>query len=199
MSERARKTAERIRELVPLIEVLADYGFLVDPNVPDRGQQFSCTLHGDGSDSKPSAHYYPDTGQFFCFACGRSRDAIALVRELENIGFWSAVRQLEKRFGLTPLPWEAGAEDRPQTPRQVVEAALNPHETAEQALHRLNTFLMNLTRERSLAPEVCAGLWEAHDRVLVYADDEGDEKAVLGLAHKVLQKAKDALKALAEE
>ena len=195
MSERARKSADRIREEIPLIEVLDDYGFEVDPRAVDREQQFSCSLHGDGSDSKPSARYYPDTGQFFCFACGRSRDAIAVVREKEGVGFWAAIRKLEKRYGLQPLPWEADAEDRPQTPTQVVETSLRRSETAGEALLRLERFLANLTQERSLGPQRCAGLWEAHDRVVAYLAESGDEDAVVGMAHKVLLKAKEALKA----
>lgn len=194
MSDRARRSADRIRDEVPLIEVLADYGFDIDTRAGDREQQFPCTLHGDGSDSIPSARYYPETGQYFCFACGRSRDAIAIVREKEGVKFWEAIRKLEKTYGLQPLPWEPGDDERPQTPTQVLEASLSRTETAEEALHRLGKFLLNLTRERSLDPQKCAGLWEAHDRVIAFLADEGDEDMVVGMAHKVLLKAKEALK-----
>ena len=116
---RSRKSAERIREEVPIIEVLADYGYDVDTRGGDREQQFSCDLHGDGQDSKPSARVYPDNNQFFCFACGRSRDVLALVMEKEALSFWDAIRKIEKRHGLSPLPWEPDEEDA--TRRDVVD------------------------------------------------------------------------------
>lgn len=195
---RAKAQAERIRKEVPLIQVLVDYGFDVDHRDGDRETQFSCTLHGDGSDSKPSARYYPETGQYFCFACGRSRDAIAVVREKEGCGFGDAVRKLEQRFGLQPLPWDPADEERTQTPRQAVEASLRRQETAEEALKRVERFLFSLTKERSLDPQRCAGLWEAYDRVVVYLAEDGDEVSGVRMAHKVLTAAKEALKSSME-
>jgi hypothetical protein len=194
LSERAKQSADRIREEIPIIRVLALYQFEVDPRGEDREQQFSCTMHGDGTDNKPSARVYPDSNQFFCFACGTSRDSIALVREKENIGFWDAIRLLEKEFGLDPLPWSAEAEDRPATPAEAVRAALTPSETPEQSLHRLHRFLDGLTRERTLPAQRTAGLWEAYDRVQVYLDEDGDPYKAVVFAHKVLAAAKEALK-----
>jgi hypothetical protein len=191
MSSRAQRSAERIREEVPLIQVLADYGFRVDPDHPDRQQQFSCSLHGDGSDSKPSARYYPE-GQFFCFACGRPRDAIALVREVENLTFWEAVRKLEGRFGLKPLPFEE--EEERTTPQKEIERALQRRATPEQSLARVEAFLMGLTRERSLEEGKCAGLWEAFDRVRLLAEDPQQSHSVASLCDKILDRAKQALK-----
>ena len=190
---RGRQSADRIREEVSMVQVLSDYGYEVYPAENDREQQFSCDLHGDGDDNTPSARFYPGGGQFFCFACGRSRDAIALVREKEGLGFWQAIRVLEKRYGLKPLPWEPDAKDRPQTPRQAIEKALRPTETVEEAFTRVERFLMNLTREHSLPPQRCAGLWEAFDRVQAYLADESNEEQAIRLAHKILTAAKKAL------
>jgi hypothetical protein len=197
LSERARKSADRIRDEVNLVQVLADYGFHVDPNYPDREQQFSCTLHGDGSDNKPSARYYPDGGQFYCFACGRSRDAITLVREVENLSFWQAVRSLEKRFHLDPLPWEPGEERL--SPIREIERGLRRQQTPEQALARVDAFLTGLTVERSLTAKKCAGLWEAYDRVRLLSEEPRQGHTVLALCDKILYRAKEALKKQAEE
>jgi len=190
---RAKRAADRIREEIPLIQVLADYGYDVEPRVQDREQQFRCDLHGDGSDGKPSARYYPDGGQFFCFACGSSRDAVALVQEKEGKSFWEAVSLLEARYGLPPLPWQASDDKREPTVADQVKAALRPAESPEGALSRLERFLMGITQERSLPPERCAGFWEGYDRVGAYFRAEGDPSKVIEMAYRILGSAKDAL------
>jgi hypothetical protein len=194
---RGRRAADRIREEIPLAQVLADYGYAVySDESGGREQQFSCDLHGDGSDNKPSARLYPHGNQFFCFACGISRDAIALVREKEGCSFWDAVKKLESRYGLAPLPWEDG--DQHESPEKQLhegmQQSLRPNETPEQVLHRLDTFLRGLTRERSLTPLRVAGFWEAHDRVVAYLADDGDAGKAVEMAHRVLQAAKDAIR-----
>ena len=191
---RSRKAVDRIREQVPIIEVLADYGYEVDTRGGDREQQFSCDLHGDGRDSKPSARVYPDNNQFFCFACGRSRDVLALVMEKESLEFWPAVRKIEKRYRLPPLPWEPEDDEAPPTPAKALEKALNTSEKPEQALMRLERFLQGLTTERSLNQVAIAGLWEAYDRIAFLSSDGGDDGTVVSMCHKVLEAAKQALK-----
>lgn len=187
---RSKRAADRIREEIPVLRVLYDYGYQVDPRAEEYEQQFPCDLHGDGSDGKPSARVYPSGGQFFCFACGRSRDVIALVREKEGIDFWKAVKVLESRYGLPPLPWEN--EEAPPTPRQEIEEALNPRETSTEVLLRLQRFLSGLTRERALSAQRCAAFWEAYDRVISAKGDGVPESSIIGMAHKVLTVAKKA-------
>jgi hypothetical protein len=193
---RARRAADRIREEIPLASVLVRYGYDVYDDDGEREQQFSCDLHGDGSDNKPSARLYPYNNHFFCFACGRSRDAIALVREKEGCGFWDAIKKLEEWYGLEPLPWEEGdSVERPEKAlKKELDQALRPSETPDQALTRLERFLDGLTKDRSLTPQRVAGLWEAHDRVDMYLTDGGDPDKAIGMAHRVLTAAKDALR-----
>lgn len=191
---RGRQAADRIREEIPLVNVLADYGYGVYLEGGDHEQQFSCDLHGDGRDGKPSARLYPDNNQFFCFACGRSRDAIALVREKEGVAFWDAVKLLEKRYGLTPLPWSPEEESPEKVLSTAMATALNPRETPEMALERVGKFLMGLCQDRSLNPQRLAGFWEAHDRVVVFLKEGGDSTRAHTMAHRVLDAAKDALK-----
>ncbi len=62
---RSKQRADRIRAEVPILEVLATYGYRVTVG-GDREQQFQCDLHGDGKDGKPSARVYPDEGHWFC-------------------------------------------------------------------------------------------------------------------------------------
>jgi len=65
---RARKRADRIRETIPIVSVLADYGYEVRTDGGDREQQFACNLHGDGNDVKPSARVYPHSNSWHCIA-----------------------------------------------------------------------------------------------------------------------------------
>ncbi len=190
MMGRAKRAADRIRNEVPIIGVLSDYGYAVHPDGGDREQQFSCDLHGDGMDTKPSARVYPDSGSFHCFACGRSRDAITLVQEKEGIDFWKAVKALEARYGLPPLPWSA-EDEAPKTVADQVGDALKRDLTYEDTAKRVRRFLATVASERTGSPRQLAGLWEAYDRV-TFMHTEGDvsDAKAAALCLKVLDGAK---------
>jgi hypothetical protein len=146
--------------------VLADYGYRVSPHGEDREQQFSCDLHGDGSDSKPSARVYPSSNSWYCFACGRPRDAIQTCREKEGQDFWAAIKTLEARYHLPQLP--------PNAPSlaEEVQARLNTDFTLDETKERANRFLQIMTDEREKSLKVVLAFWEAFDKVL-YEHDEG--------------------------
>lgn len=92
------KRSERIKEKISIFSVLHSYNYdIVDsPNE----QQFRCNLHGDGSDGSPSARAYPDSNSWYCFACGKTRDAISTVMEIEGVSFSQACKALETKYGL---------------------------------------------------------------------------------------------------
>ena len=171
---RARESADRIRAEVPIVDVLYDYGYRVHPDGEDREQQFACDLHGDGSDSKPSARVYPESASFHCFACGRSRDAITLVREKEGVEFWQAVKMLEAKYGLPPLPWSGPDEkSEPKMEARVTEALQRDHsQTVDQVFTRIDRLVDSCCRERAVTPDQCAAWWEARDKVF-YLHKEG--------------------------
>lgn len=195
---RGKKAADRIRADLPMLGVLADYGYKVHPNGGDREQSFSCDLHGDGRDSRPSAIYYPRTNSFHCFACSRSRDVVTLVMEKEGLTFWPAVRKIEKQYGLPPLPWEdddTPDAPPPPTPGQQVTTLLDGQGTVswEQAATRVETFLRGLGEERTLDPSLVVKLWEAYDKVrFLYGEEKVKERDAAHLAMKVLAAAKEA-------
>lgn len=107
----AKRRADRIRNTIDLGKILEDYGYSVRSNM-DREQQFSCDLHGDGRDGKPSARYYPGSQSWYCFACGRARDAITTVKEKEGWDFNKACSHLERQNGLSPLPYQKKAKTK---------------------------------------------------------------------------------------
>ena len=188
----AKVAANRIRDEVPILDVLVDYGYAVHPDGGDREQQFSCDLHGDGSDSKPSARVYPDSASFYCFACGRTRDAITLVQEKEGIGFWQAVRALEKRYGLAPMKWVR--EEKEASATDQVSSALEVKVPVDTVFQRTEMFLLSMCREKSAEPWQMVALWEAYDQVrnAHYKESVADREAKV-LSLKVLDKAKTLL------
>jgi intein/homing endonuclease len=95
---RAKQRADRIRQDIDIVQVLADYGYKVNPGGGDREQQFSCDLHGDGSDSKPSARVYPSSNSWYCVSVHE--------RVLTEQG-WVKLRHLERLANLSVLDGEA--------------------------------------------------------------------------------------------
>lgn len=92
------KRSERIKEKVSIFSVLHSYNYDVVDS--PREQQFRCNLHGDGSDNSPSARAYPDSNSWYCFACGKTRDAISTVMEIEGVRFSQACKALEVKYDL---------------------------------------------------------------------------------------------------
>ncbi len=192
---RAKAAADRIRAEVPIVDVLYEYGYHVHPDGDDREQQFSCDLHGDGSDTKPSARVYPESASFHCFACGRSRDAITLVREKEGIDFWPAVKALEARYGLDPLPWDGPEEPRKdKAVHKINEALEHTSETTEQLLQRVSRIIDSCCRERSIPADRCAAFWEAHDKVsMIHHKNQAPEASTKAAASRVLHTVREYL------
>lgn len=196
---RAKQRADRIRAEVPMAEILAGYGYRVRTDAGDREQNFSCDLHGDGRDSRPSAIFYPRTNSAHCFACSRSRDAITWVQEKEGIDFWSAVKKIEADYNLPPLPWEddipekgtGTAPARPRGATSEVEAALTHAESYDASEDRVRRYLTALCAERISPPAKVYALWEAYDKVRYLASEGAmPERDAVGLMHRVLDKAK---------
>lgn len=181
---RSKDRADRIRSEVPIIEVLAAYGYAVSID-GGREQQFSCDLHGDGSDSKPSARVYPDSNQWYCFACSTSRDAIQTVREKEGLDFRTACDQLEKRFHLPALPWTQDEESKPELDFDFNARA----PTAADASLRVAALLKSITGERSVPLPELLRLWQAHDRLALFLEHGSDTllEDFLSLRDRVVQ------------
>lgn len=159
--------------------MLAGYGYRVQPEA-EREQQFSCDLHGDGTDQKPSARMYPGTNSWYCWACARSRDAIQTVREKEGLDFPQALDKLEKDHGLPPLPWEDG--DHESKPRDVVADILDAPYT-DPVRTRCEKIIRAITLERSEPLPRVLKLWEVFDRakVLESGGDQGPMKSLLAV------------------
>lgn len=186
---RAKQSVQRIREQIPLSQVLSAYGYHVYADDGEHEQQFSCDLHGDGQDNTPSARLYPDSNKFYCFACGKVRDTVTLVMEKEGVPFWNAVQKIEKSYGLAPLPWTEIKKQ--QAPK--VESLFDQHknQTPRQILDRVGRLIQMYYEDENDGFDIVL-MWEAHDRVDWYIrQDEFDEGKAKGLAIKVLDFVKN--------
>jgi len=148
------KRADRIKDKVPLLDILSRYGYAVQTY--NREQQFKCDLHGDGSDNAPSARVYPETASWYCFACGKSRDVISTVMEKEGMEFSQACKALELDYDLPVWEYRLG--------RDAFDLASERHlepDELELIQRRVQTILEDRTRSRSLDFEDTLRYWEA--------------------------------------
>lgn len=163
-----REHIERIQTDLPIARVLADLGYDVRPDAGDREQQFSCDLHGDGQDSKPSARVYPDSNSWYCFACSLSRDAIETIRAKKRLGFTEAVKWLETTYQLPQLPWEdEGPHEKPEQTlaRQLGEILDLTSRSTDEIIRVLTATLTWVTQDRVLTLKQTTTFWEALDQI----------------------------------
>lgn len=163
---RAKKRADQIRALTEITRVLSDYGYNVNPDSGDREQQFQCDLHGDGNDGTPSARAYPASNSWYCFACGRTRDAIQTCREKEGFDFWTAVKTLERRYRLPEVPWDDEGDTIEQSIADKVRRTLSAGVTREDLLKRIERRIELAVRDREVPLDVLLKAWEDYDRVV---------------------------------
>ena len=193
---RARQRAERIRNEVHITQVLADYGYPIHVGYSNE-EQFPCDMHGDGQDNTPSARVYPDSNSWYCFACDRTRDSVETVREKEGCSFWDAVRRIEKRYKLPPLPYEDDGEPvkAGTGTTQAIQAALDPARTFEEDRNRLFRLLDGFTTDRDLPLATMLGLWEAYDKIVHLVDkdittEDTGRKAMARIRLQAMEKLK---------
>lgn len=167
MNEYAKRRADRIRQEIPILQVLEDYGYQIRLG-QDREQQFSCDLHG-GLDRKFSARVYPGSNTWHCWACGLHRDAIETVRAKEDLPFHKACHLLERRFKLPPLKFDGPMQEG------VVDSIKNAFRTPKrfpEAATSLEATLRTLTTERWFPMPFLLSLWEVYSKICHLVKDQ---------------------------
>lgn len=116
-----KENIEQVLSSTDIVDLIQSY-------VPLKraGSQFraNCPFHNEKT---PSFYVNPARQSFHCFGCGKGGDAIAFVREYENLPFMEAVRKLAGRAGV-----------------QIREETADPNEIARQ---RSRGRLLDLHRE----------------------------------------------------
>lgn len=167
---RSERRAARIRDEASIEVLLAHYGYPVVPGA-NREQQFPCDLHGDGNDGKPSARCYPENNSWYCWACGRARDAIQTVREKEGFSFRDALQTLERLFKLPELPWEDG--DREVQPTDLLEESLHLKPIGFQdTAKRAERLLRSLSESREVPLHRVLSLYEEYDKLVSFSESD---------------------------
>lgn len=186
---RSRKRADRIRERVDISEFLSDLGYKVHSHGGHREQQFSCDLHGDGSDNKPSARVYPSSNSWYCFACSKKRDSITTLMEKKGLNFHEACNLIEQKYGLPPLPYEKEDDGYSELSFQEKKS------TFDGMKNRVNTILNTQRIEKSITLSQYLSLWEVYNMILHRVESERmtEDNALQGL-EKVKSKVFQYLK-----
>ncbi|WP_386780925.1 DNA primase [Luteolibacter ambystomatis] len=121
MSQIPQETIQQVLNSTDIVDLINSY-------VPLRraGTNFVglCPFHNEKS---PSFNVRPSTQSFYCFGCQKGGDAIAFIREFQNLPFTDAVRTLATRAGIP-----------------VIEVESDPH--ADQA-RRMRGRLLDVMRE----------------------------------------------------
>ena len=94
MAQIPKESIEQVLSATDIVELINTY-------VPLKraGSQFraNCPFHHEKT---PSFYVNPARQSFHCFGCGKGGDAIAFVRDHENLPFMEAVRKLAGRAGV---------------------------------------------------------------------------------------------------
>jgi DNA primase len=163
---RAKRRIARVKDEIDITDLLIGYGYPIHGG--GREEQFPCDLHGDGYDAKPSGRFYPESNTIYCFTCDKTRDTIELVREKEGLDFWNAIKYLEQRYKLDPLPFEGDEErwEKDQT-AAMVDRTLDSRKTFEDDLGRLTKLVMSVTTDKVYQLPMIDVLvfWEARDKL----------------------------------
>lgn len=102
-----KESVEKVLDATDIVDLVGSYITLKRAGVQFRA---NCPFH---QEKTPSFYVTPSSQRFHCFGCGKGGDAIAFVREYENLPFTDAVRRLAARAGVHILEEasDPGAED----------------------------------------------------------------------------------------
>ena len=120
---------DQVRLSIDIVDVVGDHVALIR-----RGKSFVglCPFHDDSS---PSLNVSQEKQIYKCFACGAGGNSFTFLRDIENISFIEAVRQLAERAGIA-LP-DAKPADPDQ--QEVFDQLYRANELAVKYFHHLLT------------------------------------------------------------
>jgi hypothetical protein len=161
------KRADIINSNVDIYDLLIKYGY--DVSKYKREQQFSCDLHGDTSDDKPSARVYPDSNSWYCFACGKARDVIETVRDKESCDFNKACYIIEEWYGLEHYVYSGEKREE----KNHYDSISHREDDTVDSLKKQIEGLLGVSRiEKTLSLKHIIKFWELYDMVTYHYDNK---------------------------
>jgi len=123
------ETIKQVLAATDIVDLISSY-----IEVKRAGAAFKalCPFHNEKS---PSFNITPARQTFHCFGCGKGGDAIAFVREYENLPFSDAVRKLAGRAGVMVIEEQSTPEA--DQARRSRGRLLDIHREAAEFLHTL--------------------------------------------------------------
>ena len=124
-----RENIEKVLEATDIVDLIQSY-----VQLKRVGSQFraNCPFH---QEKTPSFYVTPTMQRFHCFGCGKGGDAIAFVRDYENLPFVDAMRKLATRAGITLE--EGPADPREEAGRRAKGRLIDLHREVTAFLHEL--------------------------------------------------------------
>ncbi|PCI28198.1 DNA primase [Candidatus Wolfebacteria bacterium] len=115
-------TTEKIKELLPIEEVIGGYIKLQKAGGNFKGL---CPFHNEKT---PSLHISPDRGSYYCFGCGENGDIFSFVEQFEGVDFVGALKILADKAHV-PIEWqEQGSGNKNDRLRKVMHDATRFYE-----------------------------------------------------------------------
>lgn len=155
------RRADIIKEKISILDVLKSYGYQIVSGTGAE-QQFSCDMHGDTRDKKPSARVYPESNSWYCFACGEARDAISTVMAKEGYDFGKACYKLEEDYGLQHFIYK---EEVVETIKPMDRISVSVVEKNDDIRKQIDRMLSIFFRENVINKSKVLELWELLDMV----------------------------------
>lgn len=94
MGQISKETIDRVRQATDIVELIQSY---IPVKRAGSAYKANCPFHNEKT---PSFTINPLRQSFHCFGCGKGGDAIAFVRDYENLPFTDAVKRLAQRAGI---------------------------------------------------------------------------------------------------
>lgn len=107
-----------IDELLDRIDLAELIGSRITLKKAGGNYKACCPFHDERT---PSFNVRPDKGFYHCFGCGAHGDAIAFLREFDNLGFTEAVEELAGRLGME-VPYDEAAKEEMRQVRTLTGA-----------------------------------------------------------------------------
>lgn len=129
MPQIPQETIEQVLAATNIVDLIGSY---IPVKRAGTGFKALCPFHNEKT---PSFNITESTQRFHCFGCGKGGDAIAFVREYENLPFIDAVKKLGARAGIPII--EQDSDPRADQARRLRGRLLDLHREATDYMHSL--------------------------------------------------------------